>query len=453
MVERILVIDDDENLLKSIKKVLRLEQYSVDTLINAQQVEQWLDNQNYQSLLLDVKMPVINGLEVLKKVMQKYPALPVIMISGQSNIEIAVNTIKQGAYDFIEKPINPERLCVTVKNAIQRYHLQTTSDSIFNELQEKYRIIGKSPAIVEIFNQIEKVSNTPAKVVIQGESGTGKELVAWAIHYNSNRSGNPYIKLNCAALPSELLESELFGHKKGSFTGAIADHKGKFITADGGSLFLDEIGDMNIQLQAKLLRALEENEIEIIGDNVPKKVDVRVIAATNQNLEKLVENGMFRKDLYHRLNVVKIVIPPLRERVEDILPLAYHFLNQLNSSYNKQVLSINRQAEALLLNHSWPGNVRELRNVLEKTVVFIDKKEICIEDIQKALGADLSYHAQLPVLNNDILPLKEAGNDFEKKYILIALNKFDWKISQTAKALKIDRSNLFKKMRKYGIRK
>lgn len=453
MQHKILVIDDDENLLKSLSKILRLKNYLVDTIANSAQAEDLLERNHYNCILLDVKMPGINGLELLNIIIKRYPAIPVLMVSGQSNIKIATESIKNGAYDFIEKPIDPERLFISVQNAIYKQNLQEAKNNILGELQEKYRIIGKSPAIVEIFNQIEKVSNTPAKVVIQGESGTGKELVAWAIHYNSNRSGNPYIKLNCAALPSELLESELFGHKKGSFTGAIADRKGKFIAADGGSLFLDEIGDMNIQLQAKLLRALEEKEIEIIGDNVPKKVDVRVIAATNQNLEKLVENGTFRKDLYHRLNVVKIVIPPLRERVEDILPLAYHFLNQLNSSYNKQVLSINRQAEALLLNHSWPGNVRELRNVLEKTVVFIDKKEICIEDIQKALGADLSYHAQLPVLNNDILPLKEAGNDFEKKYILIALNKFDWKISQTAKALKIDRSNLFKKMRKYGIRK
>jgi DNA-binding NtrC family response regulator len=288
-------------------------------------------------------MPGINGLELLNVIIKRYPAIPVLMVSGQSNIKIATEAIKNGAYDFIEKPIDPERLFISVQNAIYKQNLQEAKNNILGELQEKYRIIGKSPAIVEIFNQIEKVANTPVKVVIQGESGTGKELVAWAIHYNSSRSGNPYIKLNCAALPSELLESELFGHKKGSFTGAIADRKGKFIAADGGSLFLDEIGDMNIQLQAKLLRALEEKEIEIIGDNVPKKVDVRVIAATNQNLEKLVKNGTFREDLYHRLNVVKIVIPPLRERVENILPLAYHFLiNSIVRITNKFFLLTDR---------------------------------------------------------------------------------------------------------------
>jgi DNA-binding NtrC family response regulator len=448
MDERILVVDDDENLLKSIKKILRLEQYSVDTLINAQQAEERLDSGNYQCLLLDVKMPVVNGMDLLKKVIQKNPTLPVIMISGQSDIETAVQSIKDGAYDFIEKPINPERLIVAVKNAIQRFHMQTTSDSIFSELQEQYSLIGQSKALKNIVQQIMDVSKTPAKVLILGESGTGKELVAWAIHHNSERNGKPYIKLNCAAIPGELLESELFGHRKGSFTGAISDRKGKLVEADSGTLFLDEIGDMSLQLQAKLLRVLEDCTVEVIGENLPRKVDVRIIAATNQNLDELIADGRFREDLYYRLNVIKIMIPPLRERREDILPLIYHFLKEFSDSYNKPVLTIKDPAERLLINYEWPGNVRQLRNAIEKMVIFCHSKEIDHDDVIKALEMESQTNRENIDTNHD---LKDALHEFEKQYILNTLQKHHGKIIETARVLGIDRSNLFKKMRKYGI--
>jgi DNA-binding NtrC family response regulator len=453
MAERLLVIDDDENLLKSIKKILKLEQYSVDTLINALQVDQWLEAQNYQCLLLDVKMPAVNGMDILKRLIQKYPCLPVIMISGQSNIETAVQAIKEGAYDFIEKPINPERLIITVKNAIQKYQLQELNDSIFNELQGQYSLIGTSSALKHVIAQIMEVADTPAKILILGESGTGKELVAWAIHHTSSRKGKPYIKLNCAAIPAELLESEIFGHRKGSFTGAIADRKGKFIEADEGTLFLDEIGDMSIQLQAKLLRVFDSNEVEVIGENLPRQVNVRIIAATNQNLEKLIAEGKFREDLYYRLNVVKIVIPPLRERREDILPLTYHFLKEFNDTYNKQILSINSQAETLFTDYEWPGNIRQLRNALEKIVIFNRSNEISYHEALSALEMESPSDRFIPEANNEeILSLKNAIHDFEKKYLLTLLQKYNWKINQTANALRIDRSNLFKKMRKYGLK-
>jgi len=452
MTEKILVVDDDQNLLKSIKKILKLENYAVDTLINAKQVDQWLASQNYHCLLLDVKMPVINGLEVLKNVLQKYPALPVIMISGQSNIDTAVQAIKEGAYDFIEKPIDPERLFVSVKNALQRYHLQTSSDSIFEELQDKFRLIGKSSALTHLVQQINDIADKPAKVLILGESGTGKELVAWAIHHSSARKGKPYIKVNCASIPSDLLESELFGHRKGSFTGAISDRKGKFMEADGGTLLLDEIGNMSIHLQAKLLRALEDSEIEVIGENLPKKVDVRIVAATNQNLEQLIAEGKFREDLYYRLNVVKICIPPLRERPDDILPLAYHFLELFSNSYNKQVLSIKRQAETVLRNYDWPGNVRQLRNTMEKMVLFSHSSEIDYAQTIHALELGHTMDATSKDLEDeDTKTLRAAVQDFEKKHILMNLHKHNGKISETARALGIDRSNLFKKMRKYGL--
>lgn len=452
MNEKILVIDDDENLLKSIKKILRLEQYSVDTLMNPLKIDQYLESQNYHCLLLDVRMPVISGLDVLKKVLLNYPALPVVMISGQSDIETAVRAIKEGAYDFIEKPIDPERLFVAVKNAIQRFKLQEMSNSIFKELQEQFSIVGQSKALKYILQQIKEVSDTTAKVLILGDSGTGKELVAHAIHFNSSRKGKPYVKLNCAAIPSELLESELFGHRKGSFTGAITDRKGKFIEADGGTLFLDEIGNMSIQLQSKLLRVLEDSEVEIIGENVPRKVDVRIISATNQNLEEMISKGTFREDLYYRLNVVKIFIPPLKERVEDILPLAYHFLKEFSNSYNKQVLGIKSQVEVLLMNYEWPGNVRQLRNAIEKMVLFNHSGEIGYEEAINALElGQSSVQSGTHQEDGESLILKNAVHNFEKKFILLSLQKHNWRIGETAEALGIDRSNLFKKMRKYGL--
>jgi DNA-binding NtrC family response regulator len=452
MNEKILVVDDDENLLKSLKKILGLENYSVDTLINPIKIDSFLESKDYNCLLLDVRMPVISGIEVLRRVIHKFPALPIVMISGQSDIGTAVQAIKEGAYDFIEKPIDPERLSVAVKNAIQRYNLQVTSDSILRELKEQFSIVGQSNSLKNIAQQIKEVSNTPAKVLILGESGTGKELIAHAIHFNSFRKGKPYIKLNCAAIPSELLESELFGHRKGSFTGAVSDRKGKFIEADGGTLFLDEIGNMSLHLQAKLLRVLEDNEVEVIGENVPRKVDVRIISATNQNIEELISKGMFREDLYYRLNVVKIFIPPLRERTGDILPLAYHFLKEFSNSYNKQVLTIKSQVEVLLINYEWPGNVRQLRNAIEKMVLFNHTGEIGYEEAINALElGHSSNQLSSDQVDEDSPLLKNAVHNFERQYILLTLQKHNWKISETANALGIDRSNLFKKMRKYGL--
>jgi len=454
MFERILVVDDDAALLKSLKKLLRLNDYIVDTISNPTQVKSQMKKEQYQCVLLDVKMPGINGLDLLKIVLTEYPLIPAILISGQSNIQIAVEALKNGAYDFIEKPIEPDRLLVTIKNAIYQRGLQQEKNNIFDQLQKKFRMIGKSEALINVFKQIHKVANSKAKVLITGESGTGKELVAWAIHYNSRRSGKPYIKLNCAAIPSELLESELFGHKKGAFTGATADRRGKFEAADGGTLFLDEIGDMSLNLQAKLLRAIEQYEINVLGDNIPKTVNIRLIAATNQNLEQLIKEGKFREDLFYRLNVVQIALPPLRERIEDISPLAYYFLAQFNEEHNKQVLTITRQAQFILMNYSWPGNVRELRNKIERLVLQTNSNEIGINDVQKAFKKLVSPLIEsVDKQDRKIIPLKSAAIDFERKYIVMCLNQFNWKINETANALGIDRSNLFKKMRKLGIKK
>lgn len=339
MLKRILSIDDDENFLKSIKKFLEMKGFYVVTISNSRQALEVLQNNYFDCILLDVKMPGVNGVDILKISLQKNPNVPVIMISGQSSISIAVESIKNGAYDFIEKPADPDRLFVTINNAITKKNLMDEKENIYKELMEAYKIVGHSEAIKQVIEKINIVANTKAKVLILGESGTGKELVARALHHNSERKGKPYIKINCAAIPSELLESELFGFQKGSFTGAFVSREGKFVAADGGTLFLDEISDLDLYLQAKLLRVLEHDEVDVIGENVPKKIDVRIITATNQDLKKKVIEGSFREDLFHRLNVIKIWIPPLRDRKDDILPLAYHFLTEFSDIYNKHRFS------------------------------------------------------------------------------------------------------------------
>jgi len=285
--------------------------------------------------------------------------------------------------------------------------------------------------------------------LLYGESGTGKELAAWAIHKNSKRRDKPYIKVNCAAIPSELLESELFGHKKGSYTGATEDREGKFAAANGGTLFLDEIGDMSLTLQSKLLRVLEENEIEIIGENIPRKINVRIIAATNQSLEEKVIRREFREDLYHRLNVIKIVIPPLRDRRADIIPLVRYYLERFNNAYGRNLTKISKQAEGALLNYSWKGNVRELKNIIEKIVIFSQSDEISISDVLNAL----SDANQVLIRDefDETITLQQARDQFEREFIISVLEKHDWKIEETANSLGIDRSNLFRKMKKYEI--
>ncbi len=450
MNHKILSIDDDINFLKSIKKLLEMDDYVVTTISNSSSVIDFLQNENFDLILLDVKMPGINGIDLFNMIVNKIPTVPIIMISGQSNIEIAVDLIKNGAFDFIEKPLDPERLVVTIKNALKKHELIYEKENLLKELEENFRMIGESKSMFELISKIKSVAPTNAKVLIEGDSGTGKELVAWAVHHNSDRKGKPYIKLNCAAIPSELLESELFGHKRGAFTGAISDREGKFVAANGGSLFLDEIGDMSIALQAKLLRVLEENEIEVIGENQPQKIDVRIIAATNKNLNELITNGKFRDDLYHRLNVIRLLVEPLSQRKDDIIPLAYHFLNSFSSNYNKQVINISTQAEAALCHYDYPGNVRELRNIIEKLVIFSESNEICLSDIYNIFNVEKTV-AQIS--SEGITNLKTAKKEFEKDFITKMLNDNDWKISETALLLGIDRTNLFKKMQSLSIKK
>jgi len=452
MVSQILVVDDNINYLKTIKRFFELKGYYVETISNSTEAFDVIQEKNFDCILLDVKMPGINGIELLKIAVHKYPPVPVIMVSGQSNINIAVEALKNGAYDFIEKPVEAKKLYNTVKKVLNKRTISQEKDNLFAEIIGRNKLIGKSKSFINLLNEIKMLADTRAKILIQGESGTGKELIAWALHYNSSRNGNPYIKVNCAAIPSELFESEMFGHKKGAFTGASESKIGKFIAADGGTLFLDEIGDMDLNFQAKLLRILEENEVDIVGENKPRKIDVRIVAATNQDLLRKVECGSFREDLYHRLNVVQIRIQPLRDRPEDILPLAYHFISVFNEIYKKQVTTICRQVETILLKQKWSGNVRTLKNVIEKLIIYSSSNEISIEDFHSKISfnnsKDVSQHDFSSTEN-----LKLAKNIFEKDYIINALNKNNWKIKETAVSLGIDRTNLFKKMQKFGIEK
>ncbi len=447
---QILIVDDDDYFLQSLKNLLVYKGFQVDTCANPVLAMQYVQEKRYQLILLDVKMPGMDGIELLEKIRTQNQNIPVVMVSGQSNISIAVEAIKKGAFDFVEKPVDPEKLQVALKNALDRYQLWEERSRLIEELKNKYAIVGKSEAINAIIRKIEQVAESDAKVLITGETGTGKELVARALHLASNRSSGPFVKLNCAAIPTELLESELFGHKKGSFTGAIKDQTGKFQAADGGTLFLDEIGDMDLVLQAKLLHVLQDNEFMMLGAHDSIKVDVRIITATNQNINDLIAEGKFRRDLFHRINVVNIHIPPLRERVEDIEPLAIHFLKEFAETYNKKVTGFEPGVLNALKKYSWPGNVRELRNVVEKMVIFARDTLITQNDLKESL-------LQLPVEIISAVKkptkgkLKEEMQRHERELILRALKAANGSNAKAAKILGIDRSSLFKKRKKLGI--
>jgi len=449
MKPRILAIDDDEIFLKSLEKILTLNNFDVTLISNPLNAIEVIKVNSFDCVITDVKMPGMNGIDLQKEICKSDPSLPIIAISGQSNISNAVEMIKNGAYDFIEKPVDEERLIVTIENAIERQMILEANRNIFSELEENYRMIGKSDEFNKIIEDINIIAPTHARVLVTGETGTGKELVAWAIHHNSERKNKPYLKLNCAAIPSELLESELFGHKKGSFTGADKDRIGKFLAADGGTLFLDEIGEMDFALQSKLLRVLEENEVELIGENKIHKIDLRIISATNKNLKEEVTKGNFREDLFHRINVFEIYIPPLSQRKKDILPLSYHFVKIFSEMYNKKVIDFSSQVEGLLLNQIWDGNIRELKNCIEKLVIFSSGNEINSNSFYKAMSNGHSEHNRKIEKNS----FKNAKEDFEKELILKTLTNNNWIVSNAAEELGLERTNLFKKMQKYNIKR
>jgi two-component system, NtrC family, nitrogen regulation response regulator NtrX len=445
----VLVVDDEKAIRESVKMILEYEHYDVAFAENGEKALLQLDHGHSDVVLLDVKMAGMDGIETLTKIRQSHEKLPVIMISGHGTIETAVEATKLGAFDFLPKPLDRDNLLVTVRNALQQADLAKENETLRESVEEGRRILGESKAIREILSLIERIAPTDARVLITGENGTGKELVARAIHRSSKRRTKPFVEVNCAAIPAELIESELFGHEKGSFTGATVQRIGKFEQADGGTLFLDEVGDMSLQAQAKVLRALEENTIERVGGTKLISVDVRVLAATNKKLEEEIAKGTFRKDLFHRLNVIPVVVSPLREHVDDISILAQAFSDDVCARNGIARKTVTQDVVDALIQHPWTGNVRELKNTIERLVILSPGSTIDIRVLASfAGGAESSDNALWSSKT-----FQEFKDRSEAAFIKKQLEIHKWNISKTAEAIDIQRSHLYTKMKQYGLMK
>src|SRR4051812_13573245 len=399
---------------------------------------------------MDVKMAGIDGLEALRTLREQDPNAIVVMISGHATIQTAVEATQHGAYDILEKPLDTDRILVTLRNALAHLDLHEENARLRDTVRSRFEIVGASYPIRAVTEKIELVARTPARVLITGENGTGKELVAQAIHANSPRAKGPFVEVNCAAIPSELIESELFGHLKGSFTGAVQDRAGKFEQADGGTLFLDEVGDMSLTAQAKVLRVLQDGVVTRVGGAKPIKVDVRVLSATNKDLEEEIAAGRFREDLYYRLNVVPLHIPPLRERREDIPLLASHFVRTLSEREGVPPRVLDPAAVDVLANMDWPGNVRELCNTLERLLILSSGPRIGVPDVERLAGRRVADSASLGSLL-ECKTFEEFKHAAERAFLLAKLREFDWNVSETARGLDMPRSNLYKKIERYGL--
>lgn len=444
----VLVVDDEKEIREALIGVLKDEGHEVMTAGSAEDALKKLELRQPDAVLLDIWLPGMDGVEALKEIKSRHPGLPVIMISGHANIDTAVRTTKLGAYDFIEKPLSLEKVTLTVEHAIEQKRLTEENSNLRQRAGARYEIIGQSQSIQSLKADIRKAAPSNSWALITGDNGTGKELVARNIHLLSTRSGKPFIEVNCAAIPEELIESELFGHEKGAFTNAVAQKKGKFDLADKGTIFLDEIGDMSLRTQAKILRVLQEKSFERVGGTELITVDARVIAATNKNLSEEVARGRFREDLYYRLNVIPFHVPPLRERREDIPLLMEHFLREFARETAREVLAVSPEAREVLFAYDWPGNVRELKNLVERLVIMTHSHAITGNDIPSYIRGAQS--AQPGVFFRSNL-LKEARRDFEKEFISLKLKEFGGNIARTAEAIGIERSHLYRKIRNYGI--
>ncbi len=447
---RILIVDDEEGIRKVLRQLLEYEGHEVQTGSGGGEALALYEEFRPDLTFLDVKMARMDGLEVLDRLRAQDPDALVVMISGHGTIETAVEATRRGAYDFLEKPLDTDRILLTLRNALQQRGLAQENARLRGEIESRYEIVGSSFAIRALLDRIEKVAPTDARVLITGENGTGKELVARAIHRLSGRSGGPFVEVNCAAIPAELIESELFGHMKGSFTGAFADRSGKFEQAHGGTLFLDEIGDMSLAAQAKVLRALQEGVITRVGGEKPIRVDVRVVAATNKDLKREIQRGRFREDLYFRLNVVPIHVPPLRERREDVPMLVRHFVETAVERQRLPARVFTPGAIERLRDMEWPGNVRELRNTVERLLILARGSEVVEADVDRMVGG-VADGAGLPgelLQAPTFAVFKERA---ERAYILSKLREHDWNVSETARAIDMPRSNLYKKIERYGL--
>ena len=456
MKDKILVVDDEESFCNHIHAVLDMEGYRAVVAHNAEQALGKLSLQSFDILLTDMKMPGMDGLELFKTARKIDSEISGIIMTAYGSISSAVTSIKQGATDYLQKPFEPETLLMVIEKAVRERQLLQEIRDLRREVDQKYafgNIIGKSHKIQAIYTLIKKVSNTDARVFITGETGVGKELVAKAIHFNSSRKKRPFVSINCGALAETLLETELFGHEKGAFTGAIRRKQGKFEYARGGTVFLDEVGDISPGMQVKLLRVLQEKKIERVGGNQPIDVDVRIISATNQDIKEKIQSSEFRIELFYRLNVVPIHIPPLRERIEDIPLLVNHFIRKFNKNFNKHIRKISTQAMSQLMQHSWPGNVRELENVLERAFVTTDGEIIDTFIFSRDIPNNETLDA-LPSADIDI-PFKVARSlvtkRFEKAYLAEALKRYEGNVSKTAGKTGINPRTLWRKIKEYDL--
>ncbi len=450
MAARVLVVDDEAAIREAIRMTLEYEGYRVDEARSGQEGIDRAMKIPYDAILLDIKMPVLDGIEVLENLARQRVGSPVVMVSGHGDVHTAVECTKKGAFDFLEKPLNRDRLLLAVRNAIRQGKLEDENQE-FREKQEKeYQIVGDSEPVRKLRAQIERAAPTKATVLIEGESGTGKELVARQIHVASSRASMPFVQVNCAAIPEELIESELFGHEKGSFTGAVRKQTGKFVAADGGTIFLDEIADMSLRTQAKVLRVLQEGEVEPVGAATVVEVDVRVIAATNKDLREEIRKGTFREDLYYRLNVIPIETPPLRDRAEDLPLLADHFAKLFSEEHNYKPKSFTSSARRALVEAPWRGNVRELRNLVERLVVMCPSETIDVTDLPPELfrGSEEIVSAAMKAST-----LQDFKDQAERAFILSKLRENGWNVSRTAEAIDTPRSNLYKKIEQYNIKR
>ncbi len=446
MSHSILIVDDESGIRQSLSSILREEGYQVEAVASGEECLAAVEAKPVDVVLLDIWLPGMDGLATLERLHQSERPPMVVMISGHGNIETAVRATKLGAFDFVEKPMSLEKTILVVRNALEHLRLEEENRRLRAEIEHSYQVIGDSVPMKALRQQIALTAPTNGRVLIYGESGTGKELIARALHAASQRNSNPFVEVNCAAIPEELIESELFGHRRGSFTGASEDKVGKFQKADGGTLFLDEVGDMSLKTQSKVLRVLEEQRFEPVGSNQAVTVDVRVIAATNKKLDDEIARGSFREDLFYRLNVIPFYVPALRERIEDLPILARHFLGEFCRAYGRKPKELSEAALDVMLRYPWPGNVREVKNLIERLVIMCPQVRIEPHHLPPELFRGAARSPQQPYAT-----LHEARAAYEREFILRKLEENQWNMTRTAAAIGLERSHLYRKMKALGI--